>query len=331
MPHVFISYSRADKKIVDEIYENLLAYDILAWQDDKKIRSGERWHIEIDRAIQDSFAMLLICTGKAKCSVNVTYEWSFARGMNNVEILPIYFDTVYEIPTQLKEYQGYNYNDGAFWNKIIERLRDLQINDSGSNVRIPWTADPYLRELGIRAFHSTYLGENIDAIATLSMVDDPVAREILISGLNHKQTKIRDKILEEMVNTGFEDTRSIPKLKEMLLKLPNSAPNDPVTRILSRMGDDTVQALAEELYNKNPGLHYLVLDVIMDTHAKSMFPHIINLLDKGDGEIRLEVIKHIHTRVQYGWLRPSPRDNIFQTAFDEAILPAFDRLLKEKD
>src|SRR5687767_11084991 len=111
MPVVFISYSRFDKEIADDLRNTLVRYEIDAitpWQDTRDIRGGERWHLEIDRAIQDSFAMLVICTQEAKISPNVTYEWAYALGMNNAAVIPIYFDSVDDrVPVQLKTHEGF--------------------------------------------------------------------------------------------------------------------------------------------------------------------------------------------------------------------------------
>ena len=68
----------------------------------------------------------------------------------------------------------------------------------------------------------------------------------------------------------------------------------------------------------------------MGTKPPSMFPHLVDLLDNGDEETQLRVVQRINSHVQQKWLRSSSDDS-FRTAFEEAILPAFERLLRKCD
>jgi hypothetical protein len=333
MSVVFISYSRKDAEIADEIRDMLVKYEIAAitpWQDTKDIRGGERWHLEIDRAIQDSFAMLVICTENSKISPNVTYEWALALGINNIAVMPIYFDKVDErVPVQLKTHEGFNYNDGAFWSRLVSRLQELQINDSQLNLRIPWTASPYIRNLAVRAFYSSYIDDSLDAIETLGgMVKDPNVREILINGLNHPQTKIVDKILQVMDINDFYDVRAIPKLKELMEEKP--ALLNTISRILSSMGEATVHELAREIRTKTPDIRYKLINIISATQHPSLIPYYVDLLNDTDEELQLETLRHINSQVQQGWHRSSNNDQ-FKSDFQIHLLPVLVQLLDRSD
>jgi hypothetical protein len=74
MGHIFISYSRRDKDVVDRLTQLLTAAGVEIWIDREGIRGGEKWRALIVQAIRTADAVLLVLTPNAVESDNVRKE-----------------------------------------------------------------------------------------------------------------------------------------------------------------------------------------------------------------------------------------------------------------
>ena len=88
MSHVFISYSHEDFEFVENLQLRLEKVGFETWLDEERLTAGEDWREEIDAAIKDSFALLLVLTPKSLESRYVTYEWSVALGTGK-KVIPL--------------------------------------------------------------------------------------------------------------------------------------------------------------------------------------------------------------------------------------------------
>ena len=58
---VFLCHSSQDKPIVRELYQRLLAEGwIDPWFDEEKLRPGQNWEIEIEKAVEDTDAAIVV-------------------------------------------------------------------------------------------------------------------------------------------------------------------------------------------------------------------------------------------------------------------------------
>ena len=53
---------------------------------DHILRPGSDWRQEIDRAIRDSFVLIVVVSPDSKASEYVTYEWAFALGLGQIQV-----------------------------------------------------------------------------------------------------------------------------------------------------------------------------------------------------------------------------------------------------
>ncbi len=321
MASVFISYSRTDKEIADQINEMLTSHGIDVWQDVDNIRSGKLWTIEIDYALQDSYALLVICSEAAKKSVNVTYEWANARGLGYVEIIPIYFgDREKEVPAQLLTNESLKYGDSNFWQKLIGDLEQIQLNDSLTNVHIPREAGKYHRELAYRAFYTTYLDDNLDAIRTLAKTDHPIARELLINGLNHPNKAIKGQILVSMREEFFRDSRAIQKLAELLMSDRDFTRRHNVQIILGRMGTD---AMATLLHMFKDATEPYQFNAIFSTLLEIKEPSCIDFIEHWLQSGQLKIVEQIFNTMSAFDVGTRSQDDfrreLFQRTLDHII------------
>jgi TIR domain len=91
MSHLFISYARADVKIVRPIAQRIQAAGHQIWIDEGKLRIGETYREKLAQAIRDAAAFVIMVSPRSVRRRNVEEELSFARDCNK-EILPVYLE-----------------------------------------------------------------------------------------------------------------------------------------------------------------------------------------------------------------------------------------------
>lgn len=124
MKHVFISYKHDE----DSVFAELLITKIKeagfeAWIDYDQLQVGKNFHTEIDQAIKDSLALIIIMTPAAKISEYITYEWAFALGVG-VKVIPILHKDTERHP-RLKMLQSLDFTNSKFfpWSSLINALK----------------------------------------------------------------------------------------------------------------------------------------------------------------------------------------------------------------
>ncbi len=136
MSHLFISYSHADAihltNFVDKLKNSGFkdhGEDKDIWIDASGIEGGEEWREEIDKALEESFAVVILLTTNSVKSTFVLYEWAWALG-NNVRVIPILVEEISDLPPDFKhplyERKQYkNWNSQSDQELIITQLKDL--------------------------------------------------------------------------------------------------------------------------------------------------------------------------------------------------------------
>jgi GH25 family lysozyme M1 (1,4-beta-N-acetylmuramidase) len=101
MGHIFVSYSRADQKDVDDIIQQIEIQGFDLWFDRGDIVGGETWRRKIVEAIEAAEAFLLILSRNSVVSDNVRREVDLAQGAK-IPILPVMLERDINIPPDLK-------------------------------------------------------------------------------------------------------------------------------------------------------------------------------------------------------------------------------------
>lgn len=94
---IFISYSRKNFEIAEQIHLYLSSKGIKTWIDKYNLKIGQNWVNGIDDALRNSWSVILVMSEGAKESEYVTYEWSFAMGASCC-IVPIMIEPVFLHP-----------------------------------------------------------------------------------------------------------------------------------------------------------------------------------------------------------------------------------------
>lgn len=105
MSHVFISYCHADQRELDRLLTRLHDSgftDDDIWYD-HNLEAGGQWIPQIDMALAEAYAVIVVVTKKSMRSPYVTYEWSWAIG-NRTPLVPLLMAGSYDdIHTRLRE------------------------------------------------------------------------------------------------------------------------------------------------------------------------------------------------------------------------------------
>lgn len=93
MPTVFLSYSRADLPLIEQLEARLLDRpEIAIWRDQDKIYGGQKWPKILGEAIADHDVFLLAWSKNAAAFHFVDLEWTTALGLKKT-IIPCLLDS----------------------------------------------------------------------------------------------------------------------------------------------------------------------------------------------------------------------------------------------
>lgn len=110
MPTVFLSYSRADLPLIEQLEAQLKNQpDISIWRDQEKIYGGQKWPKVLGEAIADQDVFLLAWSKNSAASHFVEFEWCTAIALKKT-IVPCLLDDTPLAPS-LKTFHGYRLND----------------------------------------------------------------------------------------------------------------------------------------------------------------------------------------------------------------------------
>ncbi|MFL4468361.1 toll/interleukin-1 receptor domain-containing protein [Tateyamaria armeniaca] len=123
-PFVFVSYSRADLRLVMDLSERLRGRGCQTWVDVENLRPGDTWKAAIESALHAADAMVLIVSRKSVESVWTSVEVRLARGCG-LRIIPILIEPVAlsELPDTVTEFQVLNLN-GASRRTLVASAAD---------------------------------------------------------------------------------------------------------------------------------------------------------------------------------------------------------------
>ena len=94
MGHAFISYSRSDTEIVDQVVRVLEDKGIPIWMDRSSIHAGSQWRAQIVEAIDQAAAFVLFISKESIQSKNVLKETILAEENDEILFLPVMIEDV---------------------------------------------------------------------------------------------------------------------------------------------------------------------------------------------------------------------------------------------
>ena len=86
--HIFVSYAHEDREFAQRLTRSLRESGRIPWQDRNNLKGGDNFQANIDKAIRNAEALVVVLSPSATRSQYVTYEWAFALGAG-VRVIPV--------------------------------------------------------------------------------------------------------------------------------------------------------------------------------------------------------------------------------------------------
>ena len=137
MKQTFISYSRKDKKFVDQMQAILLEAGFKTWIDTQDIGVGTDWNEEIVGQIKKSGAFILVISSASVESPYVQFEYGVSQGVKlPVPVVPVQLEKVESPPHYLSRLHYLDFTEKYQWEKLVEHLETLKLKTSSIKPQI---------------------------------------------------------------------------------------------------------------------------------------------------------------------------------------------------
>lgn len=120
MLKVYLSFAPEDAHRAEELRRILMAQGHRPWIDPQP-KEDERWHFEMDTAIQTADALFVLISVAAVNSPNITYEWALALGTGR-PVFAIVYEEAPEHPrlSTVTRYDSRAFSDeNHFWDHVV--------------------------------------------------------------------------------------------------------------------------------------------------------------------------------------------------------------------
>jgi hypothetical protein len=133
MPTVFLSYSRADLPLIEQLEAQIKTHpEIVVWRDQEKIYGGQKWPKVLGEAIADQDVFLLAWSKNSAASHFVEFEWTTAIALKKT-IVPCLLDST-PLPPSLRATHAIPIADAS---TIIVALTGADISsDTGRRTQV---------------------------------------------------------------------------------------------------------------------------------------------------------------------------------------------------
>jgi hypothetical protein len=121
----FISHAKEDGDFAENLKGRMREVGHDGWIDIDILEAGVDWRKEIDAAILDSQALILILSPDSRQSEYVTYEWAFALG-SGLRIVPLMLrDTAIHPRLEIFQYLDFTNRRARPWERLFALLADI--------------------------------------------------------------------------------------------------------------------------------------------------------------------------------------------------------------
>lgn len=129
MSYIFVSYSQRDTEIAKRIVDYLNQHDIETWTDYSELAAGQPWKSNIESAIDNARAGILVLSISAANSTYITYEYSRIMGQNKrlyvVKVDDIPVDEIHA-PLLNLQYVDVTTDFEGSMQKLVNAIQDSQ-------------------------------------------------------------------------------------------------------------------------------------------------------------------------------------------------------------
>jgi HEAT repeat protein len=274
MGHVFISFHRSERLFVDQVIDRIEnSAHLPTWVYTNRLRAGMFWKPEIDEALQDSMAVVVIMTPDAQNSEYIAYEWTYAMGLGK-PIIPLLLEPTLLHP-KLEALEPIDFTSEPFvWDDFMARLEaatTAQEEAPAETSVIPPEAHQAIDDLA----HSDPDVRKA-AIQTLAHMEEEAVQTALFAALSHPKRSVRAySALLLAREPKFRDGRIAWGLLEALYEGNPSWARGRAASLLREMGDVAVPTLAEVLAD---GQHEQLHETVVVLLEQIGTPRALSLL-----------------------------------------------------
>ncbi len=288
MRHVFISCKHDDGDFAELLINKLEKAGFETWIDKNRLLAGEDWRAEIDQAIRDAFALIVIMTPGARSSEYVTYEWAFAYGIG-LKIIPIlYNDTKLHPRLEALQYLDFTSRTSRPWDALIEVLKNASSLPALNPKLTPTSQNipPYLKQ-AIEGLDNADAHDRISAIETLTKLDHPLAYQTLIEALQHPLLDVRTRVAIQLAQV--KETKAISILLEAIrdgYRGENSNLLGSAANALIQMGNVAIPDLLEALHSNDKSIRRYAAQALGEIGDAISIPELLEALHDEDENVR---------------------------------------------
>ena len=316
MRHIFVSYCHEDSDFSHVLQEKLRQSEFVAWRD-LSLNVGDDWRADIDLAIREAFAIVVVLSPASIHSAYVNYEWAFALG-TGIPAIPILLRTVNaDLHPRLQALKCLDFTDdnASPWDWLIQSLRDLHDALRPTTVHVPHDAPPALLKIA-HALDSMDEEERRSALDSLGQVNHPLIVEILAEAARHPIQQVRIGASVHLATR--RDARAVPgllqglrckneKIKPWMLGDigPSAVPalidalndedksiQDAVPAQLGRIGGpEALAALVERLHDPNADKRWSAANGLRYAADPAMIPVLLENIHDPDWDVRRVVLR----------------------------------------
>ncbi|UCI23997.1 TIR domain-containing protein [Mesorhizobium sp. B2-8-5] len=134
---IFVSYAKPDHSAALEIYEWLETQGLNPWMDSEKLKPGQNWDFELQKALERSTFIIAIISrnsvdrrGYVQREIAAALDRKKERLEDDIFIIPIVIDDLEGIPERFKSIQVVRTSDPRFKKLLLESIT-LQIERLG--------------------------------------------------------------------------------------------------------------------------------------------------------------------------------------------------------
>jgi HEAT repeat protein len=307
MKRVFISYAREDGDVADIVRRHLEDAGFPTWQD-VDLYGGQDWRAEIDLAIRDARAVVVMMSPEASRSAYVGYEWALALGAG-VNVIPLLLKTK---PDELhpairgRQCLDFSNRQARPWDLLIRAIEGAAPAVRSATVRIPTDAPPAV-EMAARALDSLETRDREAALETLGKMKHPSVVEVLADAVNHPIQDVR--VGAAILLARYGDKRALRGLLEGVRAHPAYKIH---AGELSGLGRQVIEELVAALQDDNLVVRRVAADALGFIGDAAAIPALKETLGSEDSGLLCSAVGAL------GNMR------------DPALLPVFEQALRDR-
>lgn len=307
MSHCFISYHQEYGEFAQLVRQRLQQGGIPVWM--QTTTAEACWNGEVDTALRDAFAVLVLVTPISRQSECITYEWSFALGLG-IPVIPLLLEKTEPHPRLLLlSPLDFTTSPESVWDELVHRVRELSglpapdeshnadkttetvVLEHGAyqDATVVLPADQAtVRETLKESLHHSMRDVRIQASLMLAQFQEVAAVPVLIDALHDRDRDVHQHATWSLMHIGEP---AIPALMDAL-RDPSNVVRKDVARIIGQIGTlEAVPALIAALHDESPEVRKAVADALGQVRSVEAVPSLLVLLHDSEDSVRRTAIE----------------------------------------